>query len=411
MTTLGGHRRVLIIVQNLPVPFDRRVWLEATSLAAAGYSVSVICPKMKGASAGREVIEDVEIFRYPLPFEAHGKLGFIAEFAWCFVMTALLSTRVALFERGFDVLHVCNPPDIYWPLGIMYRLVGKVFLFDHHDLSPEMFAAKFGRDSGLLYRALLFLERMTFRVAQVIITTNESHKTVATMRGGKQAQQVHVVRSGPDLSRFKVCEPVANWSCGKQFLLAYLGEICKQDGVDHLVRVMKRLRDEFGRHDVHCVFMGGGPHQAAIAAYAAEIGVMDCCTFTGRVSDSTLCEVLSTADIGIDPDPKTPWSDKSTMNKVVEYMFFGLPVAAYDLHETRVSAGDAGLYVTDNDERALAQAIGQLLDDKSARQRMGEIGRRRVCEKLSWAYSVPPLLAAYEQAFTLVRGTVESLGV
>ena len=398
----GRSRRVLIIVQNLPVPFDRRVWLEATTLARAGYRVSVICPKMKGYTAGHEVLEDVEIYRYPLPLDAQGTLGFVAEFAWCFVMTALLSVRVALFGRGFDVLHACNPPETYWLLGAFWRLFVKVFLFDHHDLSPEMYSAKFGREDGAMLRGLLFLERMTFRVAQVVITTNESHRAIALSRGGKPPEVVHVVRSGPDLARFTVRpRSTAAWSRGKPFLIAYLGEICKQDGVDHLVRAMRILRDEFGRRDVHCVLMGGGPHQPSIARYAEEIGVTDCCTFTGRVSDETLCEILSSADLGIDPDPKNPWSDRSTMNKVVEYMFFGLPVVAYDLHETRVSGGEAGLYVTANDERALAAGIARLLDDPEARRRMGEAGRRRVRTELAWAYSVPPLLAAYEQAFAL----------
>jgi glycosyltransferase involved in cell wall biosynthesis len=397
------ERRVLIVVQNLPVPFDRRVWLEATTLVAAGCRVSVICPKMKGWTAGRETIEGVEIFRYALPVEARGALGFVAEFAWCFAMVAVLSLRIAVHGPGFDVLHACNPPETYWPLGLFWRLFGKVFLFDHHDLSPEMFAAKFGRDRGPLHRGLLFLERMTFRAAQVVIATNESHKALAVARGGKPPDEVYIVRSGPDLDRFMIRERAPRWSHGKRFLLAYLGEICEQDGVDHLVRAMKVLRDEFGRRDVQCVLMGGGPHQPAVARYATEIGVGECCTFTGRVSDDVLCEVLSSADIGVDPDPKTPWSDKSTMNKVVEYMFFGLPVAAYDLHETRVSAGAAGAYAAANDERALALTICGLLDDPAARRSMGEAGRRRVLDSLAWTYSVPPLLAAYERAFALCR--------
>lgn len=397
----AAPRRVLIIVQNLPVPFDRRVWLEATTLARAGYRVSVICPKMKGFHAGHEILEDVEILRYPLPFEAQGTLGFIAEFAWCFVMAAALSVRVALFGRGFDVLHVCNPPETYWPLAAFWRLFGKVFLFDHHDLSPEMYAAKFGRESGLLHRALLWMERLTFRVAQVVITTNESHRRIAIERGGKDPTQVHVVRSGPDLSRFVQHPRSAEFAQGKRFLVAYLGEICRQDGVDHLVRAMRILRDDLGRRDVHCVLMGGGPHQKAVARYAAEIGVEDCCTFTGRVSDEMLCRVLSSADLGVDPGPKTAWSDQSTMNKIVEYMFFGLPVLGYDLHEARISAGEAGLFVTPNDEAALAAGILRLLDDAEARTRMGEAGRQRVRGALAWSYSVPPLLAAYDAAFAL----------
>ena len=400
MSTFRDHNRVLIVVQNLPVPFDRRVWLEATTLAASGYRVSVICPKMRGFNASREMLEDIEIFRYPLPIDAQGKLGFVLEFAWCLMLTAWLSLKVQIAGRGFDILHICNPPETYFPLAWFWRAFGKKFIFDHHDLSPEMFAAKFDRpatraDGGTLFRALLFLERMTFKAAQVVITTNESHKRIAVARGGKRPEDVFIVRSGPDLSRFKAYPRDDKWRGGKPYLIAYLGEICKQDGVDHLVRAVKILRDELGRKDVHCIFMGGGPHQKAIAEYAVEMGVTDICHFTGRVSDEDLCRVLSSADLGIDPDPKNAWSDQSTMNKVIEYMYFGLPVLAYDLHETRVSAGDAGMFVTANDERALAEGIVTLLDDPERRRSMAEFGQKRVREALAWSYSVPPLLAAY----------------
>ena len=408
-TASARERRVLIVVQNLPVPFDRRVWLEATTLARAGYRVTVICPRMKGFNASRETLEDVEILRYPLPVDAKGMIGFAAEFAWCFAATALLTARTAVFGRGFDVMHVCNPPEIYFPLGWLCRAFGKVFIFDHHDLSPEMFAVKFRRDGGMLMRALLFLERMTFNAAQLVLTTNESHKQVAIARGGCEPDNVFIVRSGPDLSRFETFPRAGTWHGGKPFLLAYLGEICEQDGVDHLVRAMKILRDERGRSDIHCIFMGGGPHQPVIANYAAELGLADCCTFTGRVSDDMLCQVLSSADLGVDPDPKNPWSDRSTMNKVIEYMFFGLPVVAYDLHETRVSAGDAGLYVEANRESALADGIAALLDDAGTRARMGETGRRRVTEKLAWNHSAPVLLRAYEHAFALMSNPAGAL--
>lgn len=393
--------RVLIIVQNLPVPFDRRVWQEATTLAKAGYSVTVICPKMKGLNASRETLENVEIYRYKLPISAQGFLGFAAEFTWCFAATSLLTAKVALVGRGFDVVQVCNPPETFWPLGLLCRAFGKVFVFDHHDLSPEMFAVKFDREGGLLVRTLLFLERMTFRIAQVVMTTNESHKRVALTRGRCREQDVYVVRSGPDISRFRSYPRSDAWHGGKRHLIAYLGEICRQDGVDHLVRAMKILRDEHGRTDIHCVFMGGGPHQPAIARFAEELGLGDCCTFAGHVSDETLCRVLSSADIGVDPDPKNPWSDRSTMNKIVEYMFFGLPVVAYDLHETRVSAGEAGLYAEANSERALAHCIARLLDDPEERHRMGEIARRRVHDELAWHRSAPRLLEAYRHAFRL----------
>jgi len=392
-------RRVLIIVQNLPVPFDRRVWLEATSLTKAGYRVSVICPKAKGFNETFETLEGVDIHRYALPFEAQGALGFILEFAWCFLRTAMKSVRVAALGPGFDVIHACNPPETFWLLARFWRLFGKRFLFDHHDLSPEMYAAKFNRAEGAMYRGLLFLERMSFRTADVVITTNESHKRIAVARGGMDPSQVLVVRSGPDVERFKVYEPDPDWKSGKQHLLVYLGEMCKQDGVDHLVRVAKLLRDEHGRTDFHVAFVGGGPEQPLIRQYAEDEGVGDLCTFTGRVSDEDLCRILSSADLAVDPDPKSDWSDKSTMNKIMEYMFFGLPIVAYDLTEHKVSAQAAARYAEPNSEIAMAGEINDLLERPEERAEMADYGRKRVRDKLVWQHSEPPLLAAYDQLF------------
>ncbi len=404
MASVGSKmRRVLIIVQNLPVPFDRRVWLEATSLTKAGYRVSVICPKAKGFNESFETLEGVDIHRYALPFEAQGALGFILEFAWSFLRTAMKSVRVAVQGPGFDVIHACNPPETFWLLARFWRLFGKRFLFDHHDLSPEMYAAKFDRAEGAMYRGLLFLERMSFRTADVVITTNESHKRIAVARGGMDPDQVLVVRSGPDVDRFKVYEPDPAWRNGKQHVLVYLGEMCKQDGVDHLVRVAKRLRDEHGRTDFHVVFVGGGPEQPLIRQYAEDEGVGDLCTFTGRVSDENLCRILSSADLAVDPDPKTDWSDKSTMNKIMEYMFFGLPIVAYDLTEHKVSAQAAARYAEPNSEAAMAAEIDALLESPEERAEMAEYGRTRVRDKLVWQHSEPPLLAAYEQLFQRVK--------
>ena len=401
--TEAAPRRVLIIVENLPVPFDRRVWLEATTLARNGFAVSVICPKAKGLNASYERLENIDIYRYPVPLDAGGALGFIVEFAWCFLATSWLSLKIALTGRGFDVIHACNPPDTFWLLGRFWGLFGRRLIFDHHDLSPEMYAAKFDRAAGLLYRGLLWLERRAFRAARVVITTNESHKRIAVERGGKRPDDVFVVRSGPDLKRFMRYQPDPAYRQGARHLLVYLGEICKQDGVDHLVRAVKLLRDELGRTDFFCIFVGGGPHQPVIRHYAEEQGILDVARFTGRVSDEELCRILSSATIGVDPDPKNPWSDKSTMNKVVEYMYFGLPVVAYDLHETRVSAAEAALYAEANSEIALARAIAALLDDAPRRTVMAEAGRRRVEDALAWDHSVAPLLAAYDQAFAGIR--------
>lgn len=391
-------RRVLIVVQNMPVPLDRRVWLEATTLAGKGYTVSVISPKDKGFDVSRECLDDVEIYRYSLPVDAHGKLGFIAEFVWCFLATTYLSLSIALTGRGFDILHICNPPETYWPLAWFWRLFGKVFIFDHHDLSPEMAAAKFGRSDGALIAGLLLFEKLTFRAAQVVITTNESHKRIAVTRGGKLPEDVYVVRSGPNLSRFQIHERDLSYKNGKPYLVVYLGEICIQDGVDYMIRALKILRDELSRSDFHCILIGGGPHQSAIVVYAEQIGISDICTFTGRISDDDLCRVLSSADVAIDPDPKNPWSDQSTMNKIVEYMYFGLPIVAFDLLEARVSAERAALFVEPNVELELAKGVARLLDDPKLRKEMGEFGRNRIRNALAWEYSVPALLGAYDRA-------------
>lgn len=399
MASHGKARRVLIVVQNLPVPFDRRVWLEATTLANAGYQVSVISPKAKDFERSFEVIEGVRVYRYSIPFEAQGPLAFIAEAVWCFSRTAMKALRVLIVGDGYDVLHVCNPPETYWPLAYAGRLLGKKFLFDHHDLSPEMYLAKFDRPNRLAHRLLLYLERRTFQAADIVIAVNQSHWRIAVDRGGVAPDKVHVVRSGPDLSRLSVHPPDAAWRHGKRFQLVYLGEICKQDGVDHLIRALRVLRDELGHDDVHCVVVGGGPHQPAIQSYAAQIGVSDMCTFTGRVSDDDLCRLLSSADLAIDPDPKNPWSDRSTMNKVIEYMHFGLPVVGYDLEENKVSAQAAGLFAQPNVELELARCISELLNDPARRREMAGIGRNRVRTALAWEHSAPVLLTAYEQLF------------
>ena len=403
MASAGNGRRVLIIVQNLPVPFDRRVWLEATSLTEEGYAVSVICPKAKGFNETFEQLEGVDIYRYDLPIDAQGAIGFVMEFAWCFIRSFMKSVRVAVSGRGFDVIHACNPPETFWLLGWFWRPFGKRFLFDHHDLSPEMYAAKFERDSGAMYNGLLFLERMTFKTAEVVITTNESHKKIAQDRGSLRAEDVYVVRSGPDTSRFQVYDPDPSWKDDKSFMIVYLGEMCKQDGVDHLVRAVRILRDDLGRDDIHAVFVGGGPEQPLIKAYAEEQGVGEICTFTGRVSDEDLCRILSSADVAVDPDPKSDWSDKSTMNKIMEYMFFGLPIVSYDLTEHKVSAQDAAHYVESNSEQALAEGVRDLLDAPDRRKQMSEYGAARVREKLVWQHSVPPLLEAYDAIFARIE--------
>ncbi len=392
----SAGRRVLIIVQNLPVPFDRRVWLEATTLQSNGYMVTVVSPKLKGFIVSYELIEDIDVFRYPMPFDPVSKLGFVAEFAWAWLATTFLTVRVALTGRGFDVIHACNPPDTYWVLAALWKLAGKKFIFDHHDLSPEMYAAKFGGAGRWLHRFLILMERQSFRVADVALATNESHKTIAIERGGKDPTDVFVVRSGPDLKRFTRYPHDNSWANSKRHVIAYLGDISAQDGVDGLVRVVRRLKEV--RDDFHTVVIGGGSAWEGVKRYAQVEGVADLFTFTGVVTDDELCRILSSATVAVDTVPKNSWSDKSTMNKIVEYMFFSLPIVAYDLSETIESAGEAAVVVADGSEQGIAESISALLDDKERRAEMGRFGRERLQDELAWDHSVPNLLKAYATA-------------
>jgi glycosyltransferase involved in cell wall biosynthesis len=392
-------RRVLIVVQNLPVPFDRRVWLEATSLAANGYAVSVISPKMKGYNASFEQLEGVNIYRYPMPLDPSTKVGFISEIALGFIRTFGKSVRVAILGRGFDVIHACNPPETYWLLGMFWKMFGKKFIFDHHDLSPELFVVKFNGTKGFFHKLLLRFERLSYQTSDAAISTNESYKTIAVERGGMERDRVFVVRSGPDVNRFNRHEPDLSLKQGKRYLIAYLGEISTQDGVDGFVRIAKILRDDLGRDDFHCLVIGGGEQQPSVVEYADQVGVGELFTFTGDVrDDDRLCRLLSSADIGLDPVPVNEWSDRSTSNKIVEYMYFGLPVVSYDLHEAKQSAGPAGVFAIPGSEQDFARVISELLDDEPARQEMARVGVDRLENQLSWEHSVPVLLDAYRTA-------------
>jgi glycosyltransferase involved in cell wall biosynthesis len=394
--------KVLIIVQNLPVPLDRRVWLEATTLKTAGYEVSVICPKgTRGKfQAGHEILEGVHIYRYPAPPEANNALGYLFEFAYCWLMTAALSLRVWL-TRGFDVIQACNPPETYFLLACPYKLIGKKFIFDHHDLSPEMYVAKEGKKGGLLYCLLLLLERLTFKTADLVLTTNESHRQIAIKRGCVSAEQVFIVRSGPDLERLQILPPEPGLKQGRPYLGCYLGEMCPQDGVDYLLRAIQYLVEEIGRRDVTVVLMGGGPAVRDLRRLCHDLGLDEWVTFTGRVSDADVCRYLSTADVCFDPDPYTEWANQSTMNKIMEYMAFGKPTVAFDLKEGRFSAQEAAVYACPNDIEEFARLIDELLDNESRRQAMGHLGHRRVESTLSWQHSAPVLLEAYARLLGL----------
>jgi glycosyltransferase involved in cell wall biosynthesis len=387
-------RRVLIIVENLPCPFDRRVMQEARTLTAAGYAVSIISPKAPGYEKGFESIDGIDIHRHVLPREGDGALGYLLEYAVALFMEFWLSLRV-LFGRGFDIIHACNPPDTIFLIGGFYKLFGKKFVFDHHDINPELYEAKFGK-RGFGQKLLLALERLTFRTADMVISTNESYRWIALTRGGVDPDDVFVVRSGPDLTRLKQVPPNAALRKGRKYLVGYLGVMGKQEGIDLLLQAVQLIVLHLRRTDIHFGLVGGGTELAAMRELAKELGIADYVTFTGRVSDVELLEMLNTADICVNPDRANDMNDRSTMNKVMEYMALGKPVVQFDLTEGRVSAGDASWYARPNDVADLAQKMVSLLNDAPLRKRMGALGRERVEHVLAWQHEAPRLLAAYE---------------
>jgi glycosyltransferase involved in cell wall biosynthesis len=391
----------LIIVENLPCPFDRRVWQEARTLRAAGYEISIICPKGKGYEKSYEEIDGIAIHRHSLPVEADHWYGYALEYLWAFCAQMFLSMRV-LMTRGFDVIHACNPPDTIFLVAWFYRLFGKKFLFDHHDINPELYEAKFGR-RDVFYKLMVLLERLTFRTASASIATNESYRRIAIERGGMPPEKVFVVRSGPSLDRLRVLPPTPALKCGRKYLVGYVGVMGKQEGIDLLLQSVRYIVHEKGRQDVHFGLVGGGTELEALKAMAQELGVADYVTFTGRVPDAQLLAMLNTADLCVNPDVANEMNDKSTMNKIMEYMALGKAIVQFDLTEGRFSAQEASLYARRNDPVDMAEKILSLLDDEDRRRSMGNFGRLRVANELSWEHEVPKLLAAYDSVLPLPR--------
>jgi glycosyltransferase involved in cell wall biosynthesis len=389
--------RVLVIVQNLPVPFDRRVWLECQTLRDAGYDVTVICPRGKDTGA-YQVVDGVTIHGYR-PYAPGGSAaGFVIEYAWSFLATARLALKAR--RRGrFAVVQACNPPDIFWPLARWFQARdGSRFVFDHHDLCPELFRSRFPHGSRLALKGLELLERATFRTADRVTSTNESYRRVAVQRGGKAASEVTVVRTGPDPERMQPGEPVPAERRGRTHLVAYLGVMGPQDGVDVALAAADLIVNTWGRTDVAFTLMGSGDCHAELVAERDRLGLQGHVELPGRVPDSYVADVLSTADVGLSPDPLNPLNDVSTMNKTMEYMAYGLPVVAFDLVETRVSAGDAADYAEPSSGApGFAAALLRLLDDPARRTLMGKLGRERVEDELAWAHQAPAYLAVFDE--------------
>ena len=394
---------VLIVVENLPAPFDRRVWAEATSLRKAGYTVSVICPMLKGYDEPYECIDGVHIYRHPLTEAGASRFGYLGEYAMALFWQLRLALKVRK-ERGFDVIHACNPPDLIFLVAGFFRLFfGTRFIFDHHDLCPELFDVKYGRKGvfkRIARKALVALERATFALADVSIATNESYRRIAVERGRMKPKDVYVVRSGPRVDRLKIGPGDAAIREGRAFLVSYVGVIGEQEGLDLLVDAVDHLVNRIGRRDALFAIVGDGPAREGVMALARARGVDEHMRFLGRVDDERFLKILNTSDVCVNADRYCEMNDKSTMNKILEYMTLSKPIVQFDLHEGRQSAGEASLYARPDDTIDFAEKIDSLLSDPDRRRAMGEIGRQRIVSGLSWAHSEPVLLRAYASALS-----------
>ncbi len=393
----GNNRKILIIVENLPVPFDTRVWQEATTLVANGYTVSVISPKGKGYDADEEILDGVHIYRHELPVEGNGAIGYLQEYSYV-LKEELRLAKKAYKEVGFDVIHGCNPPDDIFLVAGRFKKYGVKYVFDHHDICPELFEAKFGHKSGPLYWSQVFFERQTYKHCTFAFVTNESYKKIAIERGGMDPEKVIVLRSGPKLERMRILPPVESIKRGYPYMVGYVGVIGQQEGIEYILEAAKYTKEH--ENNVFWGIVGGGPHLEALRKKAQDMGLDDCVEFTGRAPDQQLLEYLNTADVCVNSDEYNSMNDKSTMNKILEYMALGKPIVQFDLTEGRYSAQEASVYAKRNDAVDMALKIQELLADPERRKKMGEYGRARVVNELSWEHTSKALLEGYEKFFT-----------
>ena len=383
-------------MQNLSVPFDRRVWLECQSLVAAGFRVAVVCPKAPGDPTYYR-LRGVDLFKYRPFAPGTSSVSFVLEYAYSFIMTLSLSLR-ANFGDPFDVVQSCNPPDLFWPIGVLFRVLnGSSFVFDHHDLCPELFQARFPDGNRFVYRALRLMERCMARTADHVIATNDSYRRIVLERDGISPTSVTVVRTGPDLASLRRSTDQPSVTRTKPHVAAYIGVMGPQDGVELVLEVADQVVHRLGRHDIGFTLIGSGDCYDELVALSHRLDLTDYVTFTGRIPDADVAAILSTADVGISPDPKNPLNDVSTMNKTMEYMAFELPVVAFDLWETRISASDAAVYATPNDVEEMAKLLVDLIDDEPRRRSMGRAGRARIEQELAWEHQAPRYVGVYEK--------------
>lgn len=388
---------VCIVVENLPVPLDRRVWREACALRDAGYRVSVVCPKGTGpSSASYQKLDGIEIYRHRT-WEASGVAGYLLEYMWALLAEFYLTLKVFARTR-FRILQACNPPDTIFLIGLLLKPLGVRFIFDHHDLSPELFESKFGKRMGLLHQVTRFLELCSFRVAKICIATNQSFKEIAVRRGRKRQEDVFVVRNCPDLDSLGGRARSRGAKIANSFLVVYVGFMGPQDGLPLLIEAVEHIVKRENRQDTRFVLVGGGSELPTLRALVRAKGLDSFVTFTGQVPYEDVAKHLSKADVGVAPDPKTPMNDKSTMIKIIEYMAYGLPVVLFDLQEGRQIAGSAALYASPNDPIDFANQITRLLNSERLRYELGTFGRTQVEHRLNWQTEKTVLLEAYAAA-------------
>jgi glycosyltransferase involved in cell wall biosynthesis len=387
-------RRVLMLIENLSFPMDRRMRQEAIALRGAGYAVNVICPRGDSQDRdGFQMYEGIRVYRYPLYWQASSALEYLLEYSWAMLCTCLLMIWIWV-RHGFDYVHAANPPDLFALLFMPFGLIGKKFVYDQHDLCPETYQSKFHRQDWV-YRLLVRLERHSYQTASLVLATNQSFRDIARSRGNVPPEKVVIVRSGPDLNHFQPTVPVPQLKRGFPYMVAYLGVMSVQDGVDRVVSAAHHLQQLRGCPDVLFALIGKGDQWETLRQQAKDLGLNGTIHFTGRIPDAELLQYLSTADVCVAPDPPIPLNHMSTMNKILEYMACGKPIVSFDLVESRRSAGEAAVYVDRDDPRRLAQEVNALLDNPIRRHSIGECGRKRVVSELDWSHSARALVEAY----------------
>jgi glycosyltransferase involved in cell wall biosynthesis len=392
MSVFAG-KHILIIVENLPLPFDRRVWQEANALKQQGAYVSIICPKMKGYTKSFETINGIDIYRHPLPVEASGAIGYLMEYSVALFWEFVLSFKIFL-KRRFQVIQGCNPPDLIFIVALFYKIFGVKYVFDHHDINPELYIAKFQR-KDIFYKLMVLFEKLTFKTANFSIATNGSYKEIAIRRGKMKPDDVTIIRSGPALDRLKLNDGNPIYKKGRNFLVGYVGVIGEQEGLDLLVDAVQYISQK--RSDIQFAIVGSGTELEQIKRLVAQKNVADYVDFYGRVNDQLLTDILNTCDICVNPDKPTEMNNLSTMNKIMEYMALRKPIVQFDLKEGRISAAEASLYANHHDIGDFGDKIMLLCDDEAMRKKMGQFGYERIVNELSWEFESKKLVAFYQR--------------